>query len=259
MAFDFDAEKYKKASGHQRQWGKKLIAELNLKDNERILDLGCGDGAITAQLAELVTNGLVVGIDASQGMIEVARKAYKARNLRFDLMDINEIDFEDEFDVVFSNAVLHWVEDHERLIANVYRSLRIGGVARFNFAGDGNCSALIRILKEVMVREEYAVYFERFQWPWCMPGVDEYEAMLDRSDFREARVWAENADRYFADAEEMTRWIDQPSIVPFLKCVDAADEQAFRDAVVERMIKETIQPDGTYFETFRRVNVFAKK
>ena len=137
MTFDFDAERYKKASAHQRQWGKKLIAELDLKGNERILDLGCGDGGITVQLAKLVPNGLVVGIDASQGMIEAARNTYKAENMRFDLMDIGAIDFDDEFDVVFSNAALHWVKGHERLIANVYRSLRASGVARFNFAGDG--------------------------------------------------------------------------------------------------------------------------
>ena len=62
MAFEFDAEKYKKASAHQRQWGKKLISELNLKGAERILDLGCGDGGITAQMANLVTNGQVIGI-----------------------------------------------------------------------------------------------------------------------------------------------------------------------------------------------------
>ena len=92
MTFEFDAEKYKRASPHQRQWGKKLIAELDLKGNERILDLGCGDGGITAQLAELVPNGLVVGIDASQSMIESAQKNYKAENMRFDLMDINTID-----------------------------------------------------------------------------------------------------------------------------------------------------------------------
>ena len=65
MAFEFDAEKYKKASTHQRQWGKKLILELNLKGAERILDLGSGDGGITVRLAELVPDGLVIGVDAS--------------------------------------------------------------------------------------------------------------------------------------------------------------------------------------------------
>ena len=68
-----------------------------------------------------------------------------------------------------------------------------------------------------------------------------------------------NADRYFDNEQEMIRWIDQPSLVPFLKYLDKANKQTFRDTVVEQMIKETAQPDGTCFETFRRINVFAKK
>ena len=259
MTFEFDAEKYKKASAHQRQWGKKLIAELDLKGDERILDLGCGDGGITAQLAELVPNGLVVGIDASQSMIESAQKNYKAENVRFDLMDINTIDFEDEFDVVFSNATLHWVKNHNKLLANVHKSLKAEGILRFNFAADGNCSHFFKVIRRVMAEKKYAEYFGDFDWPWYMPSVDEYEKNLKHFCFKEAKVWSENADRYFPDAETMTKWIDQPSIVPFLKGVDDVDKQPFRNAVVEQMVKETTQPDGTCFETFRRINVFAKK
>jgi len=259
MAFEFDAEKYKKASVHQRQWGKKLIAELDMKGNERILDLGCGDGGITAQLAEFVPDGLVIGIDASQSMIESAQKSQKGENMRFDLMDINTIDFKGEFDVVFSNATLHWVKDHKRLLANVYKSLKAEGILRFNFAADGNCSNLNKVIRQVMAEKKYAEYFGDFEWPWYMPSVDEYEKIVMQFGFKEAKVWGENADRYFANAETMTKWIDQPSIVPFLKCVEMSDKQPFRDAVVEQMVKETTQPDGTCFETFRRVNIFAKK
>ncbi len=259
MTFEFDVKKYKKASAHQRQWGSKLVSELNLTGSERILDLGCGDGGITAELAELVPDGFVVGIDASQNMIDSAQKAHKAKNLKFDLLDINNIDFEDEFDIVFSNATLHWVKDHKQLLANVYESLKADGILRFNFAGDGNCSNLNKVLKKVMAQKEYAGYFDSFDWPWYMPSMDEYQKNLKQFGFKEAKVWTENADRYFADIEEMTKWIDQPSLVPFLKCVAQKDKQCFRDTVVERMIEQTIQKDARCFETFRRINTFAKK
>lgn len=259
MTFEFDAEKYKKASAHQKEWGNKLIAELNLKGSEKILDLGCGDGGITAQLAELVPDGLVVGIDASRSMIESAEKTHKAQNLRFELKDIEIIDFADEFDVVFSNATLHWVRDHNRLLANVYQSLKAEGILRFNFAADGNCAAFFKVIKQVMAEKKYAGYFTGFDWPWYMPGVSEYEKILKQFDFGEARVWSENADRLFPDTRAISKWVDQPSIVPFLKCVGDADKQPFRDTVIERMIKETIQTDGRCFETFRRINVFARK
>ncbi|HUT44814.1 MAG TPA: methyltransferase domain-containing protein [Sedimentisphaerales bacterium] len=259
MKFEFDGEKYKRASENQKAWGKKLIAKLEFKGSERILDLGCGDGTLTAQLAEVVPDGFVLGIDASENMIETARKDHAGANVRFELLDIDAIDFESEFDLVFSNATLHWVKDHCKLLRNVFKALKNRGAARFQFAGDGNCSNLIRILREVMSAREYASYFSEFDWPWYMPAVDEYQALLDEVAFAEKKVWSENADTYFVSAEAMTKWIDQPSLVPFLGCIAGKDRQRFRDAVVGRMIEETLQKDGTYFETFRRINVLARK
>jgi trans-aconitate methyltransferase len=106
MTHEFDGKQYEKASAHQKEWGTKLIAELELQGTERILDLGCGDGALSAHIADLVPNGEVVGIDASRGMIEAARSKVR-KNLRFLPMDINELNYVEQFDVVFSNATLH--------------------------------------------------------------------------------------------------------------------------------------------------------
>jgi trans-aconitate 2-methyltransferase len=259
MAFEFDGEKYKQASEQQKAWGKKLIAEFQFKGSENILDLGCGDGVLTAELAKFVPDGFVLGIDASESMIETARKDNTGANVRFELRDINAIDFESEFDLIFSNATLHWVKDHSRLLSNVFRALKDRGTARFQFAGDGNCSNLIRILREVTSAKIYADYFNEFDWPWYMPAVDEYRALLDEVAFTEKRVWSENGDKHFESAEAMIRWIDQPSLVPFLGHVAENDRQRFRDVVVGQMIEETIQDDGTYFETFRRINVLARK
>ena len=113
--FEFDGEKYEKASSHQKEWGNRMIAELSLKGTEEILDLGCGDGVLTKEMAEMVPEGNVLGIDASMGMIETAKKR-EAGNLRFLQMDINQLDFESRFDVIFSNAALHWVKDHVRAV-----------------------------------------------------------------------------------------------------------------------------------------------
>jgi trans-aconitate methyltransferase len=259
MKLDFDGEKYKLASDQQKAWGRLLISGLGLRGNEKILDLGCGDGALTAELAGLVPNGFVLGIDASQSMIETARKSHAGAGLQFRLHDINAIDFESEFDLVFSNATLHWIKDHGKMLRNVFRSLKDRGTARFQFAAEGNCSNLVRIVREVMSEQRYAAYFDEFDWPWYMPSVEEYRRLLENVPFAEKKVWIENADRYFESAEAMTKWIDQPSLVPFLACVAERARRPFRDAVVERMISRTRQRDGTCFETFRRLNVFARK
>lgn len=258
MTHEFDGKKYEKASAHQKEWGIKLISELNLKGDEYVLDLGCGDGTLTVQLAELISDGQVVGIDASQGMIDVAISKERS-NLRFIRLDIDNLDYEDQFDVVISNATLHWIKDHRRLLRNVYKALHADGLIRFNFAGDGNCSHFFSVVREVMLLDEFRSFFTEFEWPWYMPSVGEYEALAKDSEFCDIRVWEENADRFFSDSEEMIRWVDQPSLVPFLSQVTNDAMDSFRSFVVNRMIEETEQEDGRCFETFRRINVSATK
>lgn len=258
MTHEFDGRKYERASAHQKEWGAALIDELLLRGTEHILDLGCGDGVLTARLADLVPKGQVVGIDVSSGMIEAAQP--KARpNLHFLRMDIKDLRLSGTFDVIFSNATLHWVKEHEPLYGNVCRMLRPGGRIRFNFAGDGNCFHFIGVIREAMLQPAFSSCFAGFAWPWYLPAVSGYAALVEASGLQEVRVWGETADRFFADAEAMIRWIDQPSIVPFLACVAEVQKRDFRDYVVQRMIEETQQGDGRCFETFRRMNVFARK
>lgn len=258
MPFEFNGKKYRRSSSHQREWGARLISEFDLRGDERILDLGSGDGVLTSKLADLVPDGSVLGIDSSVGMIEVANEIQRP-NLKFEEMDILDIDFEDEFDIVFSNATLHWILDHRGLLTRVHRALKAGGILRFNFAGDGNCSHFFKVVREAITRDEFARCFESFEWPWYMPAVEEYRAVLDESSFEDGDVWSENADRFFKNVEELVGWVDQPSLVPFLVYLDGEVKTEFRDEVVRRMIDATIQPDGRCFETFRRVNVLGRK
>jgi trans-aconitate 2-methyltransferase len=256
MTHEFEGTKYAIASPHQREWGTRLIAELNLKGDESILDLGCGDGTLSAQLAQLVPGGSVIGLDASRGMLDVARQK-SARNLSFLHQEIDHLDFDQQFDVVFSNAALHWVKDHHRLYANVLRALRPHGRIRFNFAGAGNCSNFFSVIRHAMAMEEFAGYFSDFDWPWYMPELDAYRTLIDDAGLHHAELWSENADRYFPDADSLIRWIDQPSLVPFLDHLPDHARTPFREFVVGRMSVLTRHHDGNYFETFRRINLSA--
>ena len=170
-AFEFDGEKYQKASKHQQEWGNSLVSELTLNGNEAILDLGCGDGRTTAQLAKLVPNGKVVGIDASIGMIETAMQR-AGDNLTFIQLDINNLDYHNTFDIIFSNAALHWIKDHKTLLANSYSALRDNGILLWDFAGNGNCSNFFAVVREKIESEKYKQYFYNFEWPWYMPNKD---------------------------------------------------------------------------------------
>jgi trans-aconitate 2-methyltransferase len=258
MPHEFNGEAYKKASDHQKEWGNKIIDEFTLKGNECILDLGCGDGVLTAQLAELVPNGFVLGIDSSQGMIEVAQKLRRP-NLEFKLQDIDSFNYNETFDLIFSNATLHWIKNHSRLLEYTFRGLRKNGKARFNFAADGNCFHFFKVVKEAIVMPQFVQYFKSFSWPWYMPTIAEYERLTGQSQFIDAKVWGEVADRIFPDKEAMIKWVDQPSIVPFLEHIPIEDSSSFRNHVVQKMIDATLQADGKCFETFRRINFSGRK
>jgi len=258
MAHEFDGKKYQKASAHQKEWGNKLISELNLKGDEKILDLGCGDGVLTQILSTLVPNGFVIGIDASKGMIEVAKEK-ESNNLKFLLMDIDNLDIDDKFDIIFSNAALHWVKNHQKLYEKLSLILNENGTIRFNFAADGNCSYFFNIVKQTIQKKEYQEYFKDFIWPWFMPTLDEYKKITDNFSFSDVKIWGENADRFFPDKEALIGWIEQPSIVPFLEYLPDDKKKLFTNEVIEKMLKITIQKDGRYFETFRRINILIKK
>ena len=99
VKYEFDGDKYLKASKHQKEWGEKLIEEIRPKENDIVLDLGCGDGLLTKMIKDLVKNGYVLGIDASDGMILKA-KEFQTENLEFKQLDINDMDFEDTFTII---------------------------------------------------------------------------------------------------------------------------------------------------------------
>jgi len=259
MTYEFDGKKYEKASAHQKEWGNKLISEFKLTGNEKILDLGCGDGKLTENLSALVPNGFVLGIDASQGMIDVARQKEKD-NLKFRLSDINKLELlPDKFDIIFSNATLHWIKDHKKLWKNLKNILSDNGIVRFNFAADGNCEYFFKTIRTAIKMDEYKEYFIDFEWPWYMPTIEEYEEIIKPLSFSETKIWGENADRLFPDKESIIGWINQPSIVPLLKYIKESKKENFRNFVIEHILQDTAQKNGGYFETFRRINIFVKK
>jgi len=157
--------------------GAGILARLAPQQGERILDLGCGDGTLTVQIADLGAS--VVGVDASPAMVAAAR----ARGIDARLMDISALSFDNEFDAVFSNAVLHWVRDADAAVAGVYRALCHGGRLVAEFGGHTNVAAIGTALRAVLAR--HAVEYE---WPWYYPSPAEYRRKLETHGFDVADV-----------------------------------------------------------------------
>ena len=259
MPFEFDGDKYKKASGPQKEWGYKLISELGLSGNERILDLGCGDGVLTLALAKLVPNGSAVGVDSSRSMINTAGQN-TAPNLSFSLVDINNMNFKQQFDFIFSNAALHWIIDHRQLLAKSKDALVSGGKLVWSFAGAGNCAEFFASIQEIMIKPEYKKLFSDFSWPWCMPTKNEYTLLMQQSGFTHYTISEINADHYFQNIDEITAWIDQPCLVPFISTINNEKiKHSFRQAVIDKTLENSYRDNGTYFQSFRRLQITAEK
>ena len=127
--------------------------------------MGCGDGKVTAQIASKIPGGFVKGIDNSESMVKLAQKKYPADkypNLSFTLMDAKDLRFSNQFDVVFSNAALHWADDHKKAFQGIYNSLKPAGRILIQAGGKGNAAAAFEIIDEMTLMKKWAPYLKKF-------------------------------------------------------------------------------------------------
>ncbi|MDH3687901.1 MAG: methyltransferase domain-containing protein [Gammaproteobacteria bacterium] len=170
----WDPHRYATHARFVSELGEPVLDLLAPQPGERILDLGCGDGALTQKLAEERCD--VVGIDSSSKQVEAARE----RGLDARVMDGQFILFDQEFDAVFSNAALHWLRQGDRVLAGVWRSLKDQGRFVAEFGGEGNVKNIVTALDKALARRG----IESSAWnPWFFPNVTHYSEMLDAHGF----------------------------------------------------------------------------
>lgn len=153
--------------------GQSILERLAPQSGERILDLGCGDGTLTASL--IARGAKVVAVDESEAMVAAAcAKGIDAR-----LMDARALTFDGEFEAVFSNAVLHWVKDPGTVLAGVRRALGPGGRFVAEFGGHMNVAAIAVAIRAVLNRRRVP-----YEWPWYYPTSDEYAVLVEAHGLR---------------------------------------------------------------------------
>lgn len=234
----WDAADYARNSSAQQQWANELIAKLGLQGGESILDIGCGDGKITAQLALAANKGSVLGIDLSEDMIRLAVTQFPPKtypNLSFQHMDATGIHLPGKFDVVFSNAALHWVKDHLAVLHGIHACLKPGGRMLLQMGGRGNAPEIFDVLDVMTQDARWKPYYEGFTPPYHFYGPEEYAAWLPETGLRPARVELLPKDMQHQGAEALKGWL-RTAWFPYTDRLPVELRESFLAEVVETHI-----------------------
>ena len=235
MKDNWNAEDYAKNSQCQLQLGEELIEKLSLTGNESLLDIGCGDGKISAKLSTILKKGEAVGIDASENMINLASKEFpndKFQNLTFYRMDAYEINFSKKFDVVYSNACLHWIKDHSGVLGKVRECLKPKGRILFQMGGRGNVGEVLNVVKLVSNKENWSRYFDNFVTPYYFYDIKDYEIWLSENHFKSNRLELIEKNIKHSGEESFKGWL-RTTWFPFTDRLPEVLRETFLNEVSE--------------------------
>ena len=208
---------------------------LDPEPGERILDLGCGDGVLAEALQALGCE--VIGVDSSPEFVTAAR----ARGLTVREQDAGRIDFDNEFDAVFSNAALHWMKDSDPVIKNVFRALRPGGRFVAEFGGHGNVKTLRTALVEELERRGLD---GRVADPWHFPTATDYGNRLRRAGFEVAQI--ELIPRPTPLLGDILGWLETFA-TSFTSMLSMDQRRAYLDDVRARVEPRLRDSNGNWF------------
>jgi trans-aconitate 2-methyltransferase len=231
----WNAIDYAKNSSAQLQWAQELLSKLALHGDESVLDVGCGDGKISAQIAAQVENGSVLGIDLSADMIHLASMQFNAEkfpNLSFMQMDATSIQLPRRFDAVFSNATLHWEKDHRAVLRGIHAALKPGGKILLQMGGRGNAADVFAVIKEIVMRPQWEPYYRDFTPPYYFYGPQEYRQWLQECGFQAIRIELVPKDMQHRGVDGLLGWL-RTTWFPYTHRLPVELRDSFLSEVVE--------------------------
>jgi trans-aconitate 2-methyltransferase len=237
MSTSWDAKQYQQRHSYVFQYGQAVLDLLTPRKGERILDLGCGSGQLTAAIAD--AGAAVIGIDSSPEMLAEARAHYPA--IEFRLGDAADFALESPVDAVFSNAVLHWVKNAAGVAACIGRALKPGGRFVAEFGGRGNIQPVVDAIREVLGPVET---------PWYYPSIGEYATVLEQNGLEPRQAWLIDRPTPVEGEDGMEDWL-------------AVFTRDLMGEAQRKMVAQKLRPthykDGVWTMDYRRLRIVAHK
>ena len=265
----WNPEDYAKNSDAQLKWAQELQKNLDLSEYRSILDVGCGDGKITANFARqflqrtvaaTLPSSKIVGVDSSPEMIAYAAREYPTSqypNLTFACTDARKLEFEREFDLIFSNAVLHWVDNHQAFLQGANRALKDGGRLIISCGGQGNAAEILQTFAELTTRASWNTYFNDFHNPYFFYGIEDYQKWLEQYSFTPQRLELMPKDMTHQGKEGLASWI-RTTWMPFTKFVPEDKREEFIAQFVDLYLaKHPLDSQGLAHVSMVRLEVDA--
>lgn len=226
---DWDAETYDRVSTPVAEMGLEVLARLDLRGDETVLDAGCGSGRVTEALCDRLPGGRVIAVDGSPAMVRKARERLGDRaDIR--LADLTKLDLGGEqVDHVLSTATFHWIADHDRLFARLADALKPGGRLVAQCGGAGNVAAVKQAGFELARREPFAEHLEGWPGDWNFQSPEATEARLRRLGYADVWTWE---TRVTVDVDDVAGYLGAICLGSFLERLPEPLREPFVEAAV---------------------------
>ncbi|TVP41000.1 class I SAM-dependent methyltransferase [Candidatus Nitrosocosmicus arcticus] len=258
----WDADTYDIVSNAQEEWAKSLIKQREWTGKEALLDAGCGSGRITKILSEIIRDGKIYAVDNDPNMIKKATESLgdveNVRIVQSDLADAGFGDMQIKFDVIFSNAVLHWILDHYSVFKNFYNLLNPKGELLIQCGGIGNLQMTISIFNTVKDSLEFKQYFSKWKQSWKFAKPEDTKNILDHIGYKRINVYLSNATVNFDSKNNYSLYLKTVVLGPYLKYLPS---EKLKNRFVEEILN-FIEKDYSELRwnlDYVRLNVFASK
>jgi trans-aconitate 2-methyltransferase len=188
---EWNAPGYARIAGLQEAMAAEVLSLLNLTGKERVLDLGCGEGKVTAEIAVRVPEGGVVGVDSSADMIAFASDHFASAvhpNLRFQIGDIRRLPFREEFDMVVSFNALHWIPEQDEALRSIRSAMKPDALAQLRLVPAGKRKSLENVIEETRLSPSWSRYFQEFNDPYLHLTAEQYAELAERNGLQVRRI-----------------------------------------------------------------------
>lgn len=256
----WNAEDYCQHSHVQEEAAQSLIQQIQWYGNEQVLDIGCGDGKITAKIADLVKNGAVLGIDVSPEMISFSQKKFAKDlypNLTFLLQNAEELNYINRFGVIFSSFAIQWVSDQKLLFAKMHQGLIAGGLLALTIPL-GISTELESALEGTMTDRNWASYFQKTPKRHQLRSESCFSTALSKEAFQTIACCKIRQTSEFSTRDHFEKYVSQ--WLPYLAALPAGLQHSFMRDLLDRYVSlQPIQQNGSVLFQFPRLDVLARK